>query len=284
MTVGTTRSKRRLGRYLRPYLERSDLKVDDLAERARCARQTASRLFSGANLPRYHLFTTLLAELGVTGEARDRALELWEIADADTVTIEYADVLSPAYMRFRMDESEAVRERTLDPVILPGILQTAAYSRAISLASKRRSSLDADTGVTDRRDRGALLTRSEQPLTLHALLDEVTLRRMVGGPEVMAEQLAHLVEMSQRPNVTIQVVPFSAGAYGADSAGAVVLMGFPEEDEQDAAYMESPTGQNIVEKQEDVAILSAVWDGAAAVALPADESVGMIRAVQEEGP
>ncbi len=283
MTVGTTRSKRRLGRYLRPYLERSGLKVDELADRARCARQTASRLFTGANLPRYHLFTALLAELDVTGEARDRALELWEIADADTVAIEYAGALSPVYMRFRMDESEAVRERTIDPVILPGPLQTAAYSRAISQASRRRSSLDADTGVVDRHERSSLLTRPEHPLAFHAVLDEVTLRRMVGGPEVMAEQLAHLVEMSKRPNVTIQVVPFSAGAYGAH-AGAVVLIGFPEEDEQDAAYVESPTGQNIVEKQEDVATLSAVWDGAAAVALPAVESVKMIKALQEKGP
>jgi transcriptional regulator with XRE-family HTH domain len=285
MTVGTTRSKRRLGRYLRPYLEQSGLKVEQLAKQARCSRQTASRLFSGDNLPRYHLFTTLLAELGVTGENRDRALELWEIADADTVTIQPVGDLPPTYLRFRMDETEAVRERTLDTVIVPGLLQTAAYARAISLANKQqwKGTWDADSGVADRKDRQGLVLRAERSLALHALLDEVALRRAVGGPEVMAEQLTHLIEMSRLPNITIQVIPFAAGAY-CTMSGPLYLLSFPEDDERDAAYVESLTGMATVENDEDVARLSAVWDGAATVALSAKESVGVIRAVKAKGP
>jgi transcriptional regulator with XRE-family HTH domain len=285
MTVGTTRSKRRLGRYLRPYLEQSGLKVEQLAKRSRCSRQTASRLFSGDNLPRYHLFTTLLAELSVTGEDRDRALELWEIADSDTVTIQPAGDLPPTYLRFRMDESEARLERSLDTVIIPGLLQTAAYSTAVSLASRQqwKGAWDEEAEVADRKDRQELLMRSDRPLALHALLDEVALRRMVGGPKVMAEQMEHLIEMCRLPNITIQVIPFTAGAYGAMS-GPLYLLGFPEDDERDAAYVESLTGMAIVENDGDVARLSAVWDGAAAVALPDSKSVSAIRAVKAKGP
>jgi transcriptional regulator with XRE-family HTH domain len=279
--MGSTRSKRRLGRYLRPYLERSGMTVEQLAVVAHTSRQTASRLFSGDNLPRYHLFTTLLAELGVDGTARDRAMELWEIADADTVTIAHADNLPPTYRRFRMDEQEAVQERTLDTVIIPGLLQTPAYAEAVSLANRERwqGDWDAETGVAERRDRQALLTRPEAPLSLHALLDEVTLHRRVGGPKVLAEQLDHLLAMSRRPNITIQVIPFAAGAYGA-MAGVLSLLSFPEEDERDAAYVESLLGIATVDNESDVTALSAVWDGAAAVALSATRSVSAIRAAK----
>ncbi|HEV7651134.1 MAG TPA: helix-turn-helix transcriptional regulator [Actinophytocola sp.] len=278
MAVGTTRGKRRLGRYLTPFLERSGLKIDQVARQARCSRQTVSRLFAGDHLPRFYLFTTLIAIIDVTGAERERALELWEIAEATSVTIEHASDLPTTYMRFRMDEGEAETERTLDTVIVPGLLQTPAYAEALSLANRPRwkGAWDAEIGVAERRDRQALLHREERPLHLHALLDEVTLRRMVGGPKVMAEQIEHLIEMSKRPNVTIQIIPLTAGAY-SPMTGPLYLLAFPEEDEPHAAYVESLTGMATVDNEEDVATLSAVWDAAAAAALPADKSARTIR-------
>jgi transcriptional regulator with XRE-family HTH domain len=273
-----TRSKRRLGRYLRPFLERTGKKFDDVAVEARCSRQTVSRLFSGEHLPRFHLFTTLLAVIGVTGEDRERALELWEIADATSVTIEHASDLPTTYMRFRMDESEANLARNLDTMIVPGLLQTPEYAEALSLANRPRwkSGWSAGSGVAERRDRQALLSREERPLQFHTLLDEVAIHRMVGGPAVMAGQLDHLLEMTKRPNITIQVIPLDAGAY-SPMAGPLILLRFPEEDEPEAAYVESLTGMAIVDNDEDVAMLGAVWDFAASVALPADKSARIIR-------
>ena len=285
MAVGTTRGKRRLGRYLRPYFEQTGLKLEELAKRARCSRQTASRLFSGDNLPRYHLFTTLLTEIGVTGADRDRALELWEIAGADTVTIERADDLLPAYRRFRMDEQEAMREKTLDPMIIPGMLQTPAYAAAIALADRERwrDDWNSEALVAERRDRQSLLVRDVEPLELHAVLDESTLCRAIGGREVMAEQLDHLLEMGRRPNVTIQILPWSLGAYGP-MTGPLTILTYPEDDEPESVYVESLAGLSTVEQHEDVAALSAVWDGAAAVALSARKSMETIRAVRAKGP
>lgn len=281
MTVGMTRGKRRLGRYLRPHLELSGLKIEQVATEAECARQTVSRLLSGDALPRKHLFMAVLTALRVTGEDRTRALELWRLADAATVTVEHASTLPSSYRRFRMDEGEALRERTMDTVVISGLLQTARYAEALSLANRSRwkGAWDSATGVAERRDRQALLTRPDRPLALHALLDEAVLRRAVGGPDVLHEQLDHLVEIGSRPNITIQVIPASAGAYGAMS-GPLFLLSYPEEDEQDSAYVESLIGMSAVEKDEDVATLSAVWDGAASAALPADESARLIRAAK----
>jgi transcriptional regulator with XRE-family HTH domain len=273
-----TRSKRRLGRYLRPFLEQSGKKFEQVAVEARCSRQTVSRLFSGEHLPRYHLFTTLLAVIGVAGAERERALELWEIADATSVNVEYSGELAPNYTRFRIDEKEAELERTLDTVIVSGLLQTPEYVEAMGLANRTwwKGEWDVERGVVDRRDRQALLNRKDRPLRLHALLDEVTIHRMVGGPTVMTGQLDHLLEVGAWPNVTIQIIPLAAGAYGAMS-GPLSLLSFPEEDEPDAAYVESLAGVSIIDTYPDVATLAAIWGTALSAALPADRSARIIR-------
>jgi hypothetical protein len=95
----------------------------------------------------------------------------------------------------------------------------------------------------------------------------------------MAEQLDHLLTASKLPNVTIQIIPFTAGAYGAMS-GPLWILTFPEEDEPDAAYVESLTGVATVEDEANVAALSAVWDGAAAAALSPTASARFIRSVR----
>jgi transcriptional regulator with XRE-family HTH domain len=256
------------------------MKIEELADEARCSRQTASRLFNGDHLPRYHLFTTLLAVLQVTDEERANALELWEIADANTYVIEHAQDLPATYMRFRMDETEARLERTLSTVIIPGLLQTAAYASANADAAKRlHTGWDADKHAAERRDRQGLLHRADRALELHALIDEAPLRRWVGGPDVMAEQLDHLLAAGKLTNVTIQVIPFEAGAYGAMS-GPPTILTFPEDDEPDAAYVESLIGLAVVEDEANVAALSAVWDGAAAAALSPTASAKFIRSVR----
>lgn len=281
MAVGTTRSKRRLGRYLRPFLDASGKKIEQVAKEARCSRQTVSRLFSGEHLPRYHLFTTLLAVIGVTGADRERAHELWEIADTTSINVEYLGSLTPNYARFRLDESEAELERTIDTVLVSGLLQTSPYVKAVALGTQAlwKGTWDEAMGVAERRDRQALLSRKDQPLRLHALLDEATINRVVGGPSVMAGQLDHLLKIGAWPNVKIQIIPLSVGAYGAMS-GPLSLLRFPEEDEPVVGYVESLAGMSIVDKQQDVAVLTAMWDAATNAALPPGKSAEVIRKVR----
>jgi hypothetical protein len=134
--------------------------------------------------------------------------------------------------------------------------------------------------AAERRDRQSLLVRKENPLELHSLIDEAALRRMIGGPEVMIAQLDHLLAMSSRPTVAIQVIPFGLGAYGAMS-GPVTLLTFPEDDEPDTAYLEYVAGGESVEDVGDVAGLTAVWEDVAAAAPTVEESAEIIRSIRD---
>ena len=105
------------------------------------------------------------------------------------------------------------------------------------------------------------------------MLDEYILRRPVGGPAVMADQLRHLVEVGRRPRVHLHVVPAGAGAYPGLN-GAFVLATPPEGD--DAAYLDNQLQGHIVQRQADVLSLREAWESVRAVALPHQQSVEMI--------
>ncbi|ONI81901.1 hypothetical protein ALI22I_37570 [Saccharothrix sp. ALI-22-I] len=280
MAIGSTRGKRRLGRHLRPILERSGLKVDDVVKQSRVSRPTITRMLSGEALARWPALSMVLDVIGATPEEKTRALQLWEVADVDPSAVEHARDLPANYKRLRMDELEAVRERTLDSALVPGLLQTAGYAEALARAARRRIVGDSwdSQAAAERSDRQGALTR-ENPIEYHALIDEAALRRLVGGADVMREQLDHLVAMTKRPNVTIQVLPYAVGAYGAQS-GAMFLLDFDQSDEPQAAYVEALTGMVPVE-DEAVEVLSAVWDDAAHLALTAKGSVSLIKAVRD---
>ncbi|NUT54167.1 MAG: helix-turn-helix domain-containing protein [Saccharothrix sp.] len=279
MAIGSTRGKRRLGRHLRPILDRSGLKVDEVVKRSRVSRPTIARMLSGEALPRWPALSMVLDVVGATPQEKARALRLWEVADVDPAAIEHARDLS-ADRRLRMDELEAVRERTLDPALVPALLRTAAYAEAVARASDRITGEDrASWTAAEHADRQRSLTRPD-PIEHHALIDEAALRRPVGGPDVRRAQLDHLVAMAARPTVTIQVIPYSAGAYAA-LAGAVVLLDFAEADEPLAGYLEAPvTGVAPVADRE-VGLVSKAWDDAARQALTAAESARFLRALRD---
>lgn len=277
MVVGTTRGKRRLGRFVKPIRVRSGRKPDEIAALAVCSKQTVYRLESGDALPSLHRFTTVLEVIGATDDERRRALQLWEIADSDPAIIAHAGDLPVRYRRFRMDECEAIRERTLDTVIVPGMLQTADYAAEINRAARTRTNRPASDALAaaERRDRQSLLFRANRPLVLHSLIDEGVLRRVIGGPDVMAAQLAHLLAMADEPNITIQVVPFAFGAYGAMS-GPVTIFTFPEDGDPESAYLEYVSGGETLEDEADVSGLAAVWQEISAAAPSPAESALII--------
>jgi transcriptional regulator with XRE-family HTH domain len=278
MVVGTTRGKRRLGRFVKPIRVRSGRKPDEIAALAVCSKQTVYRLESGDALPSLHRFTTVLEVIGATDDERRRALQLWEIADSDPAMIAHAGDLPVRYRRFRMDECEAIRERTLDTVIVPGMLQTADYAAEINRAARTRTNRPASDALAaaERRDRQSLLFRANHPLVLHSLIDEGVLRRMIGGPGVLAAQLEHLLAMAEEPNITVQIVPFTFGAYGAMS-GPITIFTFPEDGEPESAYLEYVSGGETLEDEADVAGLASVWQEICAAAPTPEESARIIR-------
>jgi len=107
-------------------------------------------------------------------------------------------------------EAAATASLSLQPLLVPGLLQTEAYSRAIHTADGFVPAENIEGSVAARVSRQRLLSGPD-PLHLHAVIDEAVVRRLTGGPDVMREQLERLLELGTYPNVTIQILPFSAG-------------------------------------------------------------------------
>ncbi|MCX5377290.1 helix-turn-helix transcriptional regulator [Streptomyces sp. NBC_00091] len=134
-------------------------------------------------------------------------------------------------------EEVATRIRTWQPALVPGLLQTPEYIRALGVTSNWSHPDEIEALVTTRTKRQGRLW-GDQPLEFHAVLWEAVLRQQVGGPDVMRAQLNHLVEMAQLPHVHVQVLPFRAGPYpGAN--GAFNIVSFSEPGALEVGYAEA---------------------------------------------
>ena len=163
----------------------------------------------------------------------------------------YGDVL-PSWFRTYVDlEAAAALIRTYEGQFVPGLLQTDDYMRAVVQgAHLEDSGEELGRRVRLRMARQTLLT-GEQPPRLWAVIDEAALRRPVGGREVMRGQLERLVEATKLPNVTLQILPFHAGAHPA-MVGSFSILRFPEQDLPDLVYLEHLTSAIYLNKPEEV--------------------------------
>ncbi|MCO5970857.1 helix-turn-helix domain-containing protein [Actinoallomurus soli] len=165
---------------------------------------------------------------------------------------------------------------TYQPLLVPGLLQTGDYAREVLLRSGRHYP-DVDELVQARLDRQSILTADDAPL-LVAVMDESVLRRPVGGPEVMREQLAHLLAVAERPGVVIQIVPSGVGAYPG-LAGGFLILGF---DGREAVYVEDTFSGDIIDAAEDVATMKRIWEALRVEALPGKQSVDLLAEVAKQ--
>jgi hypothetical protein len=178
---------------------------------------------------------------------------------------------SRAFRKLVNAEREAVRERVLAPLVVPGLLQTQRYAQALVEAGRalRKPNTRPDSVVATRMNRQKPLDGPE-PMALHALIDEAVIRREIGGPQVLGEQLEHLLDVVKRPNITVQVIPFGAGGYGA-MAGSCVIVDYPEPETTPGVYVEYPAGGAWVDNQDDVTRFTTMFDEVTRLAhTPAD--------------
>jgi transcriptional regulator with XRE-family HTH domain len=141
-------------------------------------------------------------------------------------------------------EERAVVIRWWEPLLVPGLLQTEEYARALCTTWRRDDGDDVERKVTHRIERQRILDR-DQPTDFRALIDEQVLSRCIGDATIMVRQLEHLAEMSRMPNVTVQVVPEAARAH-AGLSGAFAIATMP--DEHQVAYLETGVqGMTIVD-------------------------------------
>ncbi|MDH6136374.1 transcriptional regulator with XRE-family HTH domain [Kitasatospora sp. MAA4] len=165
------------------------------------------------------------------------------------------------------------------PLLVPGLLQTEEYARAVTRAARPfQSAEDTEDWVRNRLERARLLQGPDAP-EYWTILDEGVLRRPVGGRAAMARQLDHLAEVAERDRVLIQVLPFSAGAH-ALMDGSLMLMTF--EDAPPVGYAESVDSGQLLDEPAVVKRCEAAYDLARAAALPPEAALALIRSVAKE--
>ncbi|MGW4500163.1 DUF5753 domain-containing protein [Micromonospora sp. NPDC004336] len=203
-------------------------------------------------------------------QTRHRA-QVAAILKKDVVEL-WPDVLrprEPAWFRPWTDiEREAVGLRCYESSVIPGLLQTEAYARAVLMSGPLIA--DAATHVETRlRRQAAVFERSRSPLAVF-VIDEAALRR--GDPDIMHPQLDHLATMAQRPHVMVHVIPLGAGLHPGQAGPFVIATTM---DGEDVGYLDDQAAGRITN---DVAPLRAVWDTVRSVALPRDQSIDFLRA------
>jgi transcriptional regulator with XRE-family HTH domain len=193
----------------------------------------------------------------------------------------YGDVL-PQWFRTYVDlEAAAAVIRTYEGQFVPGLLQTDDYMRAVVQgAHLEDSNEEVGRRVRLRMARQILLT-SEQPPRLWAVVDEAALRRPVGGREVMRGQLERLVEATKLPNVTLQVLPFDAGAHPA-MVGSFSILRFPEQELPDVVYLEHLTSAIYLNKPEEVDQYLHVMESICVRAAAPDQTAELLGKILDE--
>jgi transcriptional regulator with XRE-family HTH domain len=195
----------------------------------------------------------------------------------------YKDILSPQFSAYIGLEAEASLIRYFHTLLAPGLLQTAAYMQAIvkATAPSDPSSDELDAIVQLRLTRQSeVLGRSDAPEIL-AVLDEAVVRRQVGSPQTMRDQLLHLVECAERPNLTIKILPFSVGAYPVMS-GPFVILEFPTEEDSPAILLENNFSGDVLKGPDDVELYKRAFDKIWDLALSARESLQLLHKVADE--
>jgi hypothetical protein len=194
----------------------------------------------------------------------------------------YKQMISPGYSTYIGLEAGAAELRAFEPVIVPGLLQTPNYARAVIAGGPDElSPEDVERRVEIRTHRQILLTRDDDPIRLWMVLDEAALRRQVGGPEVMRGQFRHIIELADLARVTVQVLPFSVGAH-AGVGGAFTILRFPDPLDPAAVYVDTPAGELFVEAPDEVDPFRVAFQRLQAVALSPVDSLSMIAALCAE--
>lgn len=276
---------RQLGDELRRLRESARLTTAGAAEALDCTKGKISRIENGRVTVRLPDLTAMLHAYGATDiQLRDRLTMLARKANRRRRQgwwNQYGSMLADTYRDYIALEAMAGTIRTFQAQLVPGLLQTPEYTRAVTVASRQWQTADEIEQFVRVR-----LTRQERligdsPLHLWVVLSEAVLLQQVGGPEVMKPQLEHLLTVAERPNVTIQVLPFSRGAH-ASMFGPYVVLGFPEEAALDVVLADNPTGSVWLEREAEVARYRELFDAARTSALSPVESCAVIRHRSEE--
>ncbi len=275
--------RRRLGLILRGLREKADLTGEEVGTKVERSGSWVSRVETGRVGTRGRDLNELLDLYQVVDPAvRDELLGLAREGKQRGWWSKYADTLSGAYATYIGFEAEAAELLGYETLVMHGLLQTEDYARAIFGAAEPPNTpdeIESKVKVRIQRQQEAL-TGPKRLTKLWVILDESVLRRRIGGPEVLRDQLKHLLDVSNYTNVTIQTISFDAGPHPG-LIGSFSLVRFPSSDDPDIAYIEGVTG-GIFAEAEDALSYQEVFDHLRAAALSPIASRHLIEKLRAE--
>ena len=266
--VNPTIQRRRLGIALKRARERAGMTQDEAAAAIESAPSKISRIELGQSGVRSIDLTLLMRAYGLPDAVAASMRELAKAGRQRGRWSSYRELL-PAWFRAFVDlEGDASEIHSYQAEIIPGTLQTEAYIRAILTSSGTPGEEALDQQVKIRLARQSIL---EEQTELAYVLSESAVRRMVGGPDTMRDQLVHLAALCRRPHVTIQVLPFAAQTYAVSSFSFVILR-FDHDSTSDVIYTENFTDADYLDRPDLVRAYTRLWDDLRAAALGPVES------------
>ncbi|GHA82883.1 MULTISPECIES: helix-turn-helix domain-containing protein [Streptomyces] len=276
---------RQLGDELRRFREQAGLSTAEAADVLDCTKGKISRIENGHVPVRTPDLIALMHAYEVADpDARERLASLARTANRrrrEGWWHQYGSVLADTYRDYIEMETICDSIRTYQVQLVPGLLQTPEYGRAVTVASRAwQTPEEIEQFVQVRLARQERLTGAD-PLELWAVLAEGVLHQQVGGRSVMRAQLDHLASLAERPNVTVQVLPFSRGAHPG-MFGPYLLLSFPRVSALDLVLTETPTGNIWMERESEVSRYRDLFDDARTSALPPTDSLSLIRRIAKE--
>jgi transcriptional regulator with XRE-family HTH domain len=269
-----------LGARLRRLREAQRISPQEAGYVIRASHSKISRLETGRVGFKDRDIVDLLTLYGVTDEAQRAEMRgLAARANSPGWWHDYSDILAGWFEDYIGLEDAAAEVSTYEAQFVPGLLQTEDYARAVILL-QHSNPKGINRRVSLRIARQAILSRPD-PTGLCVVLDEAVLSRPMGGSRVMRAQLMHLVEMSQRPRVTIQIMPFTAGGHSA-AGGSFSVLHFDDDDLPDVVYHEQLASAQYVDKHEVVEEYRQVLERLRREAASPADSLEMLRAMLRE--
>jgi transcriptional regulator with XRE-family HTH domain len=269
-----------VGAQLRQLREASGITREAAAYAIRGSEAKMSRIESGRVGFKTRDVADLLTLYGLAeGPARDVVLNLAEQANEPGWWHRYSDTMPDWFSTYVGLEQAATIIRTYEAQYVPGLLQTDAYANAVVGLGEAIRADEVSKRVELRMHRQQLLYMPEHP-DYWAVIDEAVLRRNLGGRQAMRNQLDHILEVSKRPNITVQVVPFDRSDVAA-VGGPFTLLRFAEPDLPDIVYLEQLNSALYLNKDVDVKNYLQIINRLAAGALTPQRSTELIASVRD---
>ncbi len=269
---------RRLATELRRLRGAAQLSREQVEEQTGINQGTLYRLETARARPQRRTLTALLDLYGADDQLRADLLAIARGADDQGWLQPYQSALPEVYAAYISFEDEARSVRNYESLFVPGLLQTEDYARAVITGTlPTATEAEVEQRVRARMERQRLLDRDD-PLEFWAVVDEAALRRLVGGQRVMQAQAAHLLDAARKPNVTVQVIPFEAGAHPG-MPGSFSHLEFKDPLDPELVHIDTMAGDLFVEGEADIRRYRSMFDHLRAVALSPSKTGGLLTSI-----